>query len=379
MAGIYIHIPFCRQACHYCDFHFSTSLKLKDAFLDALKKEAALRKNYLSAADLPVKTVYFGGGTPSLLTGDELSSIIDAVSDHFPIAADAEITLEANPDDLTEEKVRDLKRTPVNRFSIGIQSFFDEDLRFMNRAHNSEDALQSIKRVQDAGFENVTIDLIYGVPGASHERWRENLDRAFSLSTPHVSAYCLTVEDKTALAQMVRTHKAPNVDDRHSSEQFIILIEEMKKHGYIHYEISNFCKEGFYSRHNSSYWKGEKYLGLGPSAHSYNGLSRQWNVSNNTIYINSVNAGKPQWETETLSTDQRYNEYILTTLRTIWGTSLDHIEHEFGKEYLRYCLAEADEHFSEGTLVRRENNLFLSEQGKLVADRIASNLFIVHE
>lgn len=379
MAGIYIHIPFCRQACHYCDFHFSTSLKLKDAFLDALKKEVASRKDYLEKADLPVKTLYFGGGTPSLLTAEELTSIIDTVNDHFPIDSDAEITLEANPDDLTEEKVRDLKRTPINRFSIGIQSFFDDDLKFMNRAHNSEEALQSIRRVQDAGFKNITIDLIYGIPGASHARWKENLDITFSLNTPHVSAYCLTVEEKTALAQMVRTRKAPNVDDQHSSEQFIILIEEMKKQGYIHYEISNFCKDGFYSRHNSSYWKGAKYLGLGPSAHSFNGLARQWNISNNSVYISSINEGRPYWETEMLSTSQRYNEYILTTLRTIWGTSLGHIEKEFGKEYLRHCLAEADEHFSEGTLVRRENNLFLSEQGKLLADRIASDLFIVHE
>jgi oxygen-independent coproporphyrinogen III oxidase len=378
MAGVYIHIPFCRQACHYCDFHFSTSLKNKQAFIEALIKEITLRKDYLDKSDT-VQSIYFGGGTPSLLEKEEILSIIDELHRLYTVSNDAEITLEANPDDLTQKKVKELRQTPVNRFSIGIQSFSNEDLRFMNRAHNSAEALDSVKRVQDEGFNNITIDLIYGTPTLSNEQWKKNLDISFSLDVPHVSAYCLTVEDRTALAKMVRMKKAPPVDDQKSAEQFMMLMSEMKDHDFIHYEISNFCKEGYYSRHNSSYWKGAHYLGLGPSAHSYDGRTRQWNVANNARYIKALEEGRTDHETEELSKEQRYNEYILTTLRTTWGTDLGHIEKYFGKDLVRHCLTESDEHFSAGVLVRKENHLFLTEQGKLVADRIASDLFIVNE
>jgi oxygen-independent coproporphyrinogen-3 oxidase len=376
MAGIYIHIPFCRQACHYCDFHFSTSLQNKDAFIHALKQEVALRKDYFGDKE-KINTIYFGGGTPSLLSGDEVMSIIDTIHKHHEIAGEAEITLEANPDDLTKEKIRELRSTPVNRFSIGIQSFFDDDLRFMNRAHDSQQALGSVKRVQDAGYGNITIDLIYGIPALSNERWKKNLETTFSLHVPHVSAYSLTVEERTALAHMVRTKQVKNVDDRQSAEHFRILTDEMRKHDFIQYEISNFCKEGYYSRHNSSYWKGEKYLGLGPSAHSYNGESRQWNISNNPLYIRALSEGRLDHEIEILSKDQKYNEYILTTLRTMWGSDLQYIEKNFGSDYVSYCLSEGEEHLRSGMLVRKENKLFLSEEGKLLADRIASDLFIL--
>ena len=377
MPGIYLHIPFCRQACHYCDFHFSTQLKSKEPFLEALYREIELRRNYFDDDMAVINTVYFGGGTPSLLTAGEVMKVMDTLQRFFTVSPAAEITLEANPDDLTDEKVRELRATPVNRFSIGIQSFFNEDLRFMHRAHNAAQATDSVKRVQDAGFTNITIDLIYGTPTLSNEPWKKNLETAFALNVPHISAYNLTVEDRTALAKMVRTGQVKDVDDEQSAEQFRILTNEMKAHGFIHYEISNFCKEGFYSKHNSNYWKGEKYLGLGPSAHSYNGLSRQWNVSNNNLYIKALMDGRLDHEVEILSNEQRYNEYVLTTLRTIWGTSLGHIEREFGKEYLRHCLAEADEYFSSGMLVRKEEYLYLTEEGKLLADKIASDLFYI--
>lgn len=347
--------------------------------MDALKKEIALRKDYFGDDKGRINTIYFGGGTPSLLGGDEVMMIIDAIHKHHEVAANAEITLEANPDDLTKEKVKELRTTPVNRFSIGIQSFFDEDLRFMNRAHDSQQALGSVKRVQDAGFENITIDLIYGIPALSNERWKKNLATAFSMEVPHVSAYSLTVEERTAFAHLVRTKQVKNVDDRQSAEHFRILTDEMRTHDFIQYEISNFCKEGYYSRHNSSYWKGEKYLGLGPSAHSYNGKSRQWNVSNNAIYIKALSEGRLEHETETLTKNQQYNEYILTTLRTIWGTDLQHIEKNFGSDYTNYCLSEGAAHIESGMLVRKENKLFLSEEGKLLADRIASDLFILEQ
>src|ERR1051325_2630503 len=315
MPGLYLHIPFCKQACTYCDFHFSTSLKNKEPFLEALNTEIDLQKSYLSSNR--IGTVYFGGGTPSLLTGDEIARIFDHLHRYFEIDANAEITLEANPDDLTKNKLREFKQTSVNRFSIGIQSFFDEDLKLMNRAHDAMEAQDCVKMAQDAGFENITIDLIYGTPTMSDERWKKNLQTAFDLRVPHISAYCLTVEPRTALAGMVEKKMVANVDDQRSSAQFLMMLEQMKLHGYIQYEISNFGKEGAFSKHNSNYWKGETYLGLGPSAHSFDGTSRQWNVRNNEIYIRSLKEDKLDFVKEVLSADQKYNEYILTSLRTI--------------------------------------------------------------
>lgn len=373
MPGIYLHIPFCKQACHYCDFHFSTSLNNKDAFLNALKKEIELQKNYLDTNK--ISTIYFGGGTPSLLSEAELMSIFESLHKHFDIAPDAEITLEANPDDLTKEKIKQLKSTPVNRLSIGIQSFYDEDLKWMNRAHNSKEALAAVRFAQEKGFENITIDLIYGIPTLSHTSWRKNLHAAFELDVKHISAYCLTVEPKTALAKFIQTGKFKNVDEQQSAEHFEIMLKAMNENDFQQYEISNFCKENFYSKHNSNYWLKENYLGLGPSAHSYNGKSRQWNVSNNAMYIQSLKKNVLNYEEEILTTSQQYNEYILTTLRTMWGTELKYIEQNFGKEYLAHCLKEVEKYIKTSDAVNAENKLFLTDKGKLLADKIASDLF----
>lgn len=377
MSGIYIHIPFCKQACNYCDFHFSTSLKNKDSFLHSLKKEIEIQKNYLSGDK--ISTVYFGGGTPSLLTEKELMEIFEALELNFTIDKDAEITLEANPDDLTKDKINQLKATPINRLSIGIQSFFDEDLKLMNRAHNSKEAEIAVKASQDKGFENITIDLIYGIPTLSNEKWKYNLNTAFSFDVKHISAYSLTVEPKTALAHLIKTGKLKNVDEQQSANHFEIMLEEMNKNNFIQYEISNFCKDGFYSKHNSNYWLKENYLGLGPSAHSYNGNSRQWNISNNAIYIQSLEKGELNFEKEILTNDQQYNEYILTSLRTMWGADLKHIENTFGKEYIAYCLTESKKYIVSGKVITRENKLLLTNEGKLFADKIASDLFIIQK
>lgn len=374
MAGIYIHIPFCKQACNYCDFHFSTSLMNKDAFMKALFKEIEIQKNYFPSST-EVSTVYLGGGTPSLLSKFDLLDIINAVKLNFNILPNAEITLEANPDDLTSEKIKELKESPINRLSIGIQSFYDEDLRFMNRAHSATEALNAVKLAQDNGFENITIDLIYGTPTLTHHKWRNNLQIAFALNIKHISAYCLTVEPKTMLAHQIKTGITKNVDEQQSAEQFEILVDAMHVNDFVQYEISNFCKDGFYSKHNSNYWLKENYLGLGPSAHSYNGSSRQWNISNNALYIKSLENGELNFEKEELTKEQRYNEYILTSLRTIWGADLTIIEQQFGKEYLNHCLSEADKYIRSESILNEENKLFLTDKGKLFADKISSELF----
>lgn len=375
MPGIYIHIPFCKQACHYCDFHFSTSLNNKSAFLEALKREIELQKNYLGINK--ISTIYFGGGTPSLLSEKELMDIFDALHTHFNLDTNSEITLEANPDDLTKEKIKQLKNTPVNRLSIGIQSFYDEDLKLMNRAHTSKEALSVVQSAQDNGLENITIDLIYGIPTLTHHNWKENLQTAFNLNVKHISAYCLTVEPKTALARFVEIGKIKNVNEQQSTEQFEIMLEAMDKNSFKQYEISNFCKENFYSRHNSNYWLKEYYLGLGPSAHSYNGTSRQWNIANNALYIQSLEKNKLNCQKETLTALQCYNEYVLTSLRTMWGTDLKYIEHHFGKEYLSRCIKEVEKYIKTEHVSDTENKLLLTDKGKLIADKIASDLFIV--
>jgi oxygen-independent coproporphyrinogen III oxidase len=373
MAGIYIHIPFCKQACNYCDFHFSTSLNNKDLFLIALQKEIEMQKNYLGTGK--ISTIYLGGGTPSLLNQKELLSIFETLHKHFDIDPDAEITLEANPDDLTEKKIKEIKTTQVNRFSIGIQSFYNDDLQLMNRAHNAEEALNAINNVQESGFENISIDLIYGIPTLTEHKWRNSLQIAFALDVKHISAYCLTVEPKTALAHAVKTGKIKNVDEDQSAAHFEIMLEGMKKNHFIQYEISNFCKEGYYSRHNSSYWLKERYLGLGPSAHSYNGINRQWNVSNNAVYIREIENDRLKFEKEELTPAQRFNEYILTSIRTIWGTDLQFIEENFGEEFKLKTLKEAAKYITTSDLVNEKNKLFLTDKGKLIADRISSDLF----
>jgi oxygen-independent coproporphyrinogen-3 oxidase len=376
VAGIYIHIPFCLQACHYCDFHFSTSLKNKLELLLAIEKELIVRKNYLSKGEL-INSIYFGGGTPSILSREELSRIFDTIYSNYNISESAEITLEANPEDLNSEKLRALKNTPVNRFSIGVQSFFEDDLKFMNRAHSVQKAVASVKGAQDAGFENISIDLIYGTPTLSDEKWKQNLQTAFDLKVKHISSYCLTVEEKTALHKFVQIGKVKNVDEEKSATQFEILLEAMQKNNFVQYEISNFCSNNFYSQHNSNYWLKKKYLGVGPSAHSYNEVSRQWNIKNNALYIKGVDENKLNFEIETLTPSQNYNEYIMTGLRTMWGISLSHIENVFGKDVLIHCKNEASKYSNSGYIDEKNNCIFLTSKGKLLADKIAADLFLV--
>jgi oxygen-independent coproporphyrinogen-3 oxidase len=379
MAGIYIHIPFCRQACNYCNFYFSTSIAKKGQFLEALLKEIVIQKYYLEEKDHKktlINSIYFGGGTPSLLTARELTMLFEALYKNYNISEDAEITLEANPDDLTFEMLTALRATPVNRLSIGIQSFIEEDLRFMNRAHTAEQGMNSIKMAKELGFENLTIDLIYGTPTLTIDNWERNLEKVFSCDIPHLSCYCLTIEEKTALAYLVQTKKVPDVDEEKAIKQFEILLSEIAGHGYVQYEISNFCKDGKYSLHNSNYWRKEKYLGLGPSAHSFDGFSRQWNVANNNQYITSVNNDNLDFEREVLTDAQRFNEYILTSLRTIWGTDLEKVKTEFGEACYVVFRAGIAKFTAEGALIEKEGVLYLTNKGKLLADKITSDLFM---
>jgi len=375
MAGIYLHIPFCKQACNYCDFHFSTSTKLKSNFVEALLKEMSLRKEYLDGEK--IHSIYFGGGTPSLLSKEELKLIFDALYNLFDIDENAEITLEANPDDLNFEKLQVLKNSPVNRLSIGIQSFREEDLLFMNRAHNAKEAYSVVTSCRAMGFDNLSIDLIYGTPGLSDEAWKENLQIAFDLGVSHISSYALTVEEKTALYQQIKKGLLAPVDEAQSADQFKILMSEMLKNGYEQYEISNFCLPGHYSRHNSSYWKKDKYLGLGPSAHSFHGDSRLWNVANNAIYIKAINAGELPFEEEVLSTIDAYNEYVMTSLRTVWGCDTKQIKKDFSEELASCFVEEAKAYLLDGHLEEKSGVYYLSQSGKLLADRIASDLFKV--
>ncbi len=372
MAGIYIHIPFCKQACFYCDFHFSTSLKYKDELLQALLKEIKLQKNYLDGET--VETIYFGGGTPSLLTADELNSLINTITNQHTVSANAEITIEANPDDLDKSKVQSLRNTGVNRFSIGIQSFFDDDLQWMNRVHRAGEAEASVKRAQDAGFENITVDLIYGYPLLTDEKWKHNLNKVFELDVPHVSSYSMTVEPKTALASFIKKKKQPAMNDQQSAEQFIELMDAMQQKGFEHYEISNFCKPGHYSRHNSNYWKGIKYLGIGPSAHSYNGDTRQWNIANNAKYIQELSTGTIPAETEILTETDRLNEYIMTSLRTIWGLDLGKLN-TIANGSRALLITAARQFFDNGWIEQKDDTIYLTPPGKLYADHIASELF----
>ncbi|HTH83506.1 MAG TPA: radical SAM family heme chaperone HemW [Mucilaginibacter sp.] len=372
MAGIYLHIPFCKQACYYCDFHFSTSLQYKDELLQALVKEIQLQKDYLQGET--VETIYFGGGTPSLLQDSEINLLIDTITGLHSVSTDAEITLEANPDDLDKTKLQALRQTPVNRFSIGLQSFFDDDLQWMNRVHRAGESEDSVKRAQDSGFENITVDLIYGYPLLTDIKWKHNLSKVFELDVPHVSAYSMTVEPKTPLASFINKKKQPPMNEQQSAEQFNLLMGAMQTHGFEHYEISNFCKPGHYSRHNANYWQGVKYIGIGPSAHSYNGDTRQWNIANNARYIQAIQNNTLPAETEVLSESDRLNEYIMTSLRTSWGLDLDKLN-SIAAAAANPLLAEARRFFENGWIVKKNNTIFLTQTGKLYADHIASELF----
>lgn len=374
MAGIYFHIPFCKQACHYCDFHFSTSLKYKKDVLKAMELELLSKIHYLEGQQ--IETIYFGGGTPSLLDADEIKQFLQLIFRNFTIKNNPEITLEANPDDLTKEKIKELKNTEINRFSIGIQSFFEEDLRWMNRAHNSKEAEFSVKGIQDAGFENITLDLIYGFPLLSNKKWRENLQKVIDFKTPHLSAYSMTVEPKTALGSFVRKGIQEPMNEQQSALQYQMLCDQLQQNGFDQYEISNFSWPDFHSRHNSNYWKGIHYLGIGPSAHSFNGKERQWNFSNNALYLKAVNSKEPYFEKEHLSSEDQVNEYILTMLRTKWGMDLDFMKSKFPLEMVEDIKNRIPELIDDGKLQQLENIITLTPQGQLFADRIASNLFV---
>ncbi|MEP7373454.1 MAG: radical SAM family heme chaperone HemW [Chitinophagaceae bacterium] len=368
MAGIYIHIPFCRQACHYCNFHFSTSLRYKNELVAALLKEVELQQEYLAGEN--IETIYFGGGTPSLCSKDEIRSILQKIQSSFTVSIGPEITLEANPDDITPDKLKDWKEAGINRLSIGIQSFFDEDLQWMNRAHNSQQAIDSLQLAADS-FDNISIDLIYGTPGLTNEKWKQNVDRAIAFNIPHLSCYALTVEPKTPLDKMIRQHKSADVNPDKQSEQFILLMQWLGEAGYEHYEISNFAKPGFRSRHNSSYWQGKKYIGLGPSAHSFDGNSRWWNIANNNTYIDSLLKGILPFEKEELTSTQKLNEYIMISLRTSEGLNLSRVDKPASLE-----LRTASKKYIENGLIKMEDDfLKLTNEGKLLADGIAADLF----
>lgn len=374
MAGIYLHIPFCKKACHYCDFHFSTSAKYKDEMLNALRNEIKLRRQYLG--NEKIETIYFGGGTPSVLNSEDIHALIGEITSTFDVYDHAEITLEANPDDLHAQKVKELRQTPVNRFSIGVQSFYEEDLKWMNRAHNSSEAESSVKRVQDAGFENITVDLIYGFPLLSNIKWEQNIQKLLELGIPHISSYSMTVEPKTALAMFIAKGKEKAMNENQSSEQFMTLINRLTEAGFEHYEISNFAKPGMYSKHNSNYWEGVNYLGIGPSAHSFNGESRQWNIANNHRYISEIQENKIPAELEFLTPENRINEYIMTSLRTSKGMDLDLIAKKFGTEYSNRIQKELEVFVEKDWLSINDKKVILNLEGKLFADLIASELFI---
>ena len=381
MSGIYIHIPFCKQACHYCDFHFSTSLKKKDEMVAALAKEIQLRSNPITHHPSPItesiETIYFGGGTPSILSIADLKFLIDEVYRNYKVVENPEITVEANPDDLDLETIRQLANLSVNRLSIGIQSFFEDDLKLMNRAHNAEEAKKCLEFAKHY-FDNISIDLIYGIPNMSSKKWVQNIETALSFGVPHISSYALTVEPKTALHSFIQKGIIAAPDDEVAHEHFQILVDKLSENGFIHYELSNFGKENFFSKNNTSYWLGKKYIGIGPSAHRYDGTNRGWNVSNNSQYIKSIQENIVPIAFETLTKTDRYNEYVMTGLRTIWGVSLDQIEQKFGKTYLDYLNQQAAKFIDDHLLFLDENILRTTKKGKFLSDGIASDLFLLN-
>lgn len=373
---MYLHIPFCKQKCSYCNFHFSTSLNAKDEMVAALKKEIFLRKGELDSNHL--KSLYFGGGTPSLLKADELKSIIEEVLKYFTFDSDIEITLEANPDDLTQSFLKQLAGTEINRLSIGTQSFFAEDLLLMNRAHNASEAESSIMRAQDFGLVNISVDLIYGSPTSGFNIWKENLRKVIALEVPHVSSYALTVEPKTALNTWITQGKVSAPKEDLQNQEFFYMSDFLKDHGFDHYEISNFGKPGFHSKHNSAYWKSQEYLGIGPSAHSFNGRTeRSWNIANNKLYTNSLSENKLPKETEILTEKERYNEMLMIGLRTSWGVDLAALEANYGEEIRAHFHQSIQSRIEDEVLLIENNHLKIPEKNWFLADGIASDLFMV--
>jgi oxygen-independent coproporphyrinogen-3 oxidase len=378
MSGIYLHIPFCKQACHYCDFHFSTSMKKKKEMMAMMAREIALRSDWFSGSTPTViETIYFGGGTPSVLDSADLNFLLDTINKHFKVGSSPEITVEANPDDLTSDYLKALSRTPVNRLSIGVQSFFEEDLRLMNRAHNATQALASVQMATDF-FDSISLDLIYGIPGLTDEKWMQNINTALQLGVSHISSYALTVESKTALAHFVKKGIIPKPDDAQAQAQFLMIIDQLEAHDFVHYELSNFAKVGYFSKNNSAYWLGKPYLGIGPSAHSFNGAQRGWNVSNNSQYIHALHENLLPLEVETLSLNDRYNEYVMTGLRTIWGVDLGRLETEFGPRFKTYFVQQAASHLEQHLLYIDGEIVRTTRKGKFLSDGIASDLFLLN-
>jgi len=372
MAGIYIHIPFCKRRCIYCDFFSTTQSEKKPTYIHALCQELEMRKNYLEGEE--IETIYLGGGTPSQLTEKELNEIFTSLYNIYKVKEDAEITLEANPDDLTPEYVSMLRRLPINRISMGIQTFQEETLKQLHRRHTARQAIEAFHRCREADFRNISIDLMYGLPGETLDTWKEDLQQAIALHPEHISAYHLIYEEGTALWKLREEHQVEEADEDLSVTLFKTLIDELKQAGYQHYEISNFCLPGLHSRHNSSYWTGKKYLGCGPSAHSYDGTSRQWNVSSLEKYIHAIHQGKPDFEIEELDLYTRYNDFVITSIRTSWGMSLSHLRMVYGEELYRYCLRMSKPHLSQGVLEIKEDTLKLTQEGIFISDGIMSDL-----
>lgn len=373
-AGIYLHIPFCKTRCTYCDFYTLTNESQIDKFVEAISVEAALRKNEIQEE---VKTIYFGGGTPSRLNINHFEKIFESLYNNYSIDSKAEITVEANPDDLSDEYLETLSKLPVNRLSIGIQSFNDYELKFLSRRHSSQQAIDSVRIAQKHGFSNISVDLMYGLPDQTDEIWRENLQKVTSLDVQHLSAYHLIYEEKTRMYSMLKAGKIKPVDEELSTTMFSMLIDWMTSHNFIQYEISAFGKEGFFSQHNTSYWKNRKYLGLGPAAHSYDGYDRSWNISSLNRYIKGVESGILEREAEHLSINEKYNEFILTGLRTMWGVNLSDMINLFGEDIYTYCIQNAQQYINAGKLTIQENSLKLTRDGIFISDGIMSDLMRV--
>ena len=375
MAGIYIHTPFCKRRCIYCDFFSTTQSEKKPAYIYALCQELDLRKDYLEGED--IETIYLGGGTPSQLSQEELEEIFSTLYNIYKVKEDAEITLEANPDDLTPEYVYMLRSLPINRISMGIQTFQEETLKLLHRRHTARQAIEAFQRCREAGFQNISIDLMYGLPGETLNTWKQDLQQAIALRPEHISAYHLIYEEGTALWKLKEQHQVEEADEDLSVTLFRTLIDELTRAGYEHYEISNFCLPGLHSRHNSSYWTGKKYLGCGPSAHSFNGTSRQWNVASLDKYIHAIQQGKLDYEIEELDIYTRYNDFVITAIRTHWGMSLSQLRSTYGEDLYRYCLRMAKPHLAQGVLEMKEDTLKLTKEGIFISDGIMSDLLWV--
>ena len=376
MAGIYIHIPFCKRRCIYCDFFSTTQSEKKSAYVCALRRELEMRQDYVEGEE--IETIYLGGGTPSQLTEEELKAIFASIYHIYKVKEDAEITLEANPDDLTPEYVAVLRQLPINRISMGIQTFQEETLKLLHRRHTAAQAIKAFRRCREAGFQNISIDLMYGLPGETLDTWKADLQQAIDLCPEHISAYHLIYEEGTALWKLREQHQVEEADEDLSVSLFTTLIDRLSEAGYQHYEISNFCLSGMHSRHNSSYWTGKKYLGCGPSAHSFNGVSRQWNVASLEGYIKGVEEGVLDYEVEELDLYTRYNDFVLTSIRTAWGMPLSKLRSEFGEDLYSYCMRMAKPHVDQGVLENREGVLRLTRKGIFVSDGIMSDLMWVN-